>query len=144
MGEYYRAVNLNKNEYIDASSLGLSVKLSGILEPPFSSMLIWLLAEGKSKSKKFKCLGAWAGNRIVLAGDEGSAATIWELTHDAAQFTDISVSVFEEYVNEDIFRRIKYWEMGFIDDTGALISDEALRVVLRQQRGEAEPPEYWF
>lgn len=144
MGEYYRTVNLDKHQYISGTSLGLSVKLSGVLESPLSSLLVWLLAEGKNGASKSRWLGAWARDRIVVAGDEGAAAEIWEATHNGSQFTDITIPAFEEYVSDDIFKRIEYWQLGFIDSTGTVVPDSHLREELHKQRENMEPPEHWF
>lgn len=140
MGEYYRAVNLDKKEYICGSSIGLCIlKLSSIVEPPFASLLVWLLAE-RTYPDDSKWLGSWAKNRIVLAGDEGSAREIYDATKYDFEFTDITIPVFEAYINYNYFSRIEYWELGMIDDTGNLILNDNLRQQLREQRKDMEVP----
>ena len=45
MGEYYDVANLDKKQYIDGNTLDINNTISFTLEPPISSLLVWLIAE---------------------------------------------------------------------------------------------------
>src|SRR5262249_3174640 len=47
LGEYDAVVNLDKQQYLDSSTLGLSAKLSGLLAGP--AILTWLLSDGAAR-----------------------------------------------------------------------------------------------
>lgn len=77
MGQYYLVVNIDKEEYLHAHCFGDGLKLR---EFGFSAMgtltaLAVLLADGNGRGfgdlgSKNPIIGSWAGDRIVIAGDE--------------------------------------------------------------------------
>ena len=68
MGAYYIVANLDKKQYIDGNTLDINNTISFTLEPPISSLLVWLVAEWPD-SPRPKYRGAWAGDRIIGAGE---------------------------------------------------------------------------
>ncbi len=52
MGEYYMIVNSDKGQYLDSNSLGMSVKLDGLIASPLPAILVWLLADGVAEYRK--------------------------------------------------------------------------------------------
>lgn len=80
MGQYFRIVNVDKKQFIDIGKLGENCKFSGIgqgLQAIALGRLItslgeitklWTTVFGHPEKDEFY-VGAWAGDRIVIAGD---------------------------------------------------------------------------
>jgi hypothetical protein len=125
LGEYYAIVNTDKEEYIDGGTLGMSVKLDGLIGSPLPEILVWLLADGRPVSGQSPMQGSWAGDRIVVAGDEGRSAPIWERAQ--AGFRDITVQAFEALAEACPYICFKYEEEGLLDQEGKFVRDWAVR-----------------
>ena len=119
MGEYYIVANPDKRQYLNSNSLGMSVKLLGVMASPLPRILVWLLADGAPISGGWGMGGTWAGDRIVVAGDEGTSAGVFERAH--AEFRDITVEAFEDLAAHCSYSFIKYCEQGLLDDDGRFI-----------------------
>lgn len=125
MGEYYIVANSDKRQYLNGNSLGMSVTLPGVMASPLSQILIWLLAEGTPISGGIGLRGTWAGDRIVVAGDEGSLTDLVERTH--AEFQDITVEAFEDMAAHCSDSYIRYCEEGLLDNDGRFIPEWSSR-----------------
>jgi hypothetical protein len=137
MGEYYVIADLDRSEYISGHSIGVSGKLDGILGEPVSGMLVWLLAKTAYIDKP-PFQGRWSEDRIIVAGDEGDAAELFERCRQS--FMDITIPVFEEYLGDNPFRQMEYWERGLILDDGRFVPDAAEWPKLAaQRRGKGFP-----
>lgn len=70
MGEYYLTINLDKKQYIDPHAFGDGAKL--FQQPTTGQALIVLTADGNDLNDEYNnpIVGAWAGDRIVVAGDD--------------------------------------------------------------------------
>jgi len=76
MGQYYKIVNLDKEEYIEPHAFGDGAKLMEFGNSGAGSMLglAVLLASGNDRGggdlhSDNSIIGTWAGDRIVVAGD---------------------------------------------------------------------------
>jgi hypothetical protein len=69
--------------------------------------------------------GTWAGDRIVVAGNEGPSAGVFERAH--AEFRDITVEAFEDLAAHCSFYCMKYCEEGMLDDDGRIIPGGPVR-----------------
>jgi len=121
MGEYYIIANSDKRQYLNSNSLGMSVKLLGAMVSPLPQTLVWLLTDGAPISGAWGMGGTWAGDRIVVVGDEGSSAGVFERAH--AEFQDITVEAFEDLAAHCSYSYIKYREEGLLDDDGRFIPE---------------------
>ena len=114
MGEYFRIVNLDRRQYFSGHSLNLSGKFSGLQGEPLGSLVVWVLTKTSHlDAPRFR--GAWANDRVVIAGDEGINEAIYRA---ADGYEDVSVPLLEEWIDADVFRAMDYWERGLVDDDG--------------------------
>ena len=133
MGEYYAAANLDKKEYIDNNSLNLSDKMTGILNMPFSSLLVWLLMVGQDlyslKGGRFETRyrGSWAKNMIICAGDEGPESQLKEKIYQDDKYIDITKEAMEELLESGLLTS-DLWEKGLIDENNQFIMDMGKRI----------------
>jgi len=65
MGEYFIIVNLDKKEYIAISPLKFYEQIANCVAP---IALYWLVTH-KHWDDKYKTLGRWAGDRVIVVGD---------------------------------------------------------------------------
>lgn len=131
MGEYFVFANLDKRQFFSGHSLNMSGKFSWAQDEPLSGMLVWVLAI-TSYLDKLHFQGAWAGDRVIIAGDQGAQENLYDELRDT--FQNISIPLFEEWVKDDCFREMKYWESGTIDDESKLILNGRKRNELRDER----------
>ena len=80
MGQYYRIVNLDKNQYIKPHDFGDGAKLMefGLSGEGVMAALAVLLADGNGRGggdirSDSPLVGSWAGDRIVITGDYADA-----------------------------------------------------------------------
>ncbi len=80
MGQYYRAVNLDKKQYIKPHDFDEGAKLMEFASSACGMLraLAVLLADGNGRGggdlrSEDAFVGSWAGDRIVIAGDYGDA-----------------------------------------------------------------------
>lgn len=109
MGQYWKAVNLEKKEYLDPYALGAGAKLwEQLANPPgIGAALIILLAcmpekRGGGDLETNPVVGRWAGDRVTFVGDYSEAGDmlversgvpfneIYEQCTEGGAFTDIS------------------------------------------------------
>ncbi len=111
MGQYFKIVNEDKKEVINAWDLGGTAKFWEWLWNPQARVFVWLLRKSDeggggdiNDPERFETLGRWAGDRITLIGDYDSSR-LWNMseTKDAdgkplpnATYTDISALVRKE------------------------------------------------
>lgn len=76
MGQYYKAVNLDKKEFLSPHDCGNGAKLMefGLSGMSMMSCVSILLADGNGRGggdlhSKNPIIGSWAGDRIVITGD---------------------------------------------------------------------------
>ncbi len=76
MGQYYKIVNLDKNEFLDTYTFNDGAKLLefGCSSEGILTALAILLADGNGRGggdlhSENPIIGSWAGDRIVVAGD---------------------------------------------------------------------------
>ncbi len=112
MGQYFKIVNQDKKEVINAWDLGGGAKFWEWLHNPQARVFVWLLRKSDeggggdiNDPERFETLGRWAGDRITLTGDYDSSR-LWNMseTKDAdgkplpnATYTDISALVRKEF-----------------------------------------------
>jgi len=99
MGQYFRAVNLDKKEYVCPWKIGGAAKLwewccnnqAGIF--PF---LLRKSSEGGGGDIKedYETAGRWAGDRIVLIGDYDESK-LWDILE--TEYVDISEQLVSDY-----------------------------------------------
>lgn len=120
MGQYFKIVNEDTHEVITSWGLGGAAKFWEWLYNRQASVFVWLLRKSDGdgggdmhadERQRYRTLGRWAGDRIILIGDYDSSG-LWErsVTRDAnnrplpdATYTDISELVRHEF-NEAIHR----------------------------------------
>lgn len=124
MGEYYIIANPEKRQYLDANSLGMSVKLAGLIGGPLAEILVWLLADGAPVSGGSTLQGAWSGDRIIVAGDEGPSSSVYERAHH--DYLDITVEAFEALASGCPLVSIKWHEAGVLDDDSKFLRGQAI------------------
>jgi len=73
MNEYFLIGNLDKKQFIDAHNFTPPGKLAGysavlvhLCDQQMSGVLVYLLATSNS----YPLMGTWAGDRVIVAGDE--------------------------------------------------------------------------
>ena len=112
MGQYFKIVNQDKKEVINAWDLGGGAKFWEWLWNPQARVFVWLLRKSDeggggdiNDPERFETLGRWAGDRVTLTGDYDSSR-LWNMseTKDAdgkplpnATYTDISALVRKEF-----------------------------------------------
>ena len=112
MGQYFKIVNEDKKEVINAWDLGGTAKFWEWLWNPQARVFVWLLRKSDeggggdiNDPERFETLGRWAGDRITLIGDYDSSR-LWNMseTKDTdgkplpnVAYTDISTLVRKEF-----------------------------------------------
>ena len=141
MGEYFRVVNLDRKQYFSGHSLNLSGKFSGLQDRRLSSLLVWVLTK-TSHLDRPTFRGAWADDRVIVAGDEGVNETVYR---EADAFEDVSIASMEEWIDWNVFRAMQYWSEGFVDDDGRYTysSEEQRRQVASEHERREYPMDRW-
>ena len=120
MGQYFKIVNVDKQEVVTAWGLGTVAKFWEWFYNHPAGVFVWLLrtSDGDGggdipaeERPQYTTLGRWAGDRITLIGDYDSSGLWYDAeTKDAegkplpdAQYTDISSLVRDE-INDAIRR----------------------------------------
>ena len=123
MGQYYKFVNIDKKEVVNAWDLGGVAKFVEWFYNPQRKVFIWLLAQSSStrggayerlgggdlENEGYETLGRWAGDRVTFVGDYDASG----LYQTAEQYTDISVKVRTELnaaLTKDIGRSKDWFE----------------------------------
>lgn len=115
MGQYYKIVNLDKQEYLHGHKMDSGIKLMELGGTPAMALLV-LCADGNGRGggdfgdrSPNSVAGRWAGDRIVVAGDYADKgrhipasmrdAHDDENLYDVAEehFADISELVMESF-----------------------------------------------
>jgi hypothetical protein len=100
MGQYFKAVNLTKNEYVCPWAIGGVAKLWEWCVNPQAGIFPFLLRKsddngGGDIKKEYETAGRWAGDRIVLIGDY-DASKLWNKL-ERGGWTDISEQLVKDY-----------------------------------------------
>ena len=108
MGQYWRPVNLDKKEYLNAHALGGGLKLVEIAysQGGVATALVLLLTplpegRGGGDPAMHPFLGRWAGDRIVMVGDYSESGDLracgvdFGTLYEAEGYTDISAQAKE-------------------------------------------------
>ena len=100
MGQYHKAYNITKKEYIHPHSIGNGLKLTEQVgqEKSTSTALFLLLANsngrGGGDARPHPAIGRWAGDQIVVQGDYAVEADPGFIPDDERKgYTDISAIV---------------------------------------------------
>lgn len=105
VGQYYKLVNLDKKELIDAWTMNSGAKFWEIANnlPAIWHFLLykssdsgggdWHDAEDNTNSN----LGRWAGDRVVLIGDYDDSDMNENVWDQEKGYTNISLKILEEY-----------------------------------------------
>ncbi|MEK7561042.1 MAG: hypothetical protein AAB539_03750 [Patescibacteria group bacterium] len=114
MGQYFKIVNEDKKEVVNAWDLGGAAKFWEWLYNPQASVLVWLLRKSDGdgggdiptdERERYQTLGRWAGDRIILIGDYDSSG-LWDAAETRGAdgkhkphtaYTDISALVRKEF-----------------------------------------------
>lgn len=99
MGQYFRAVNLDKKEYICPWEIGGAAKLWEWCANRQAGIFPFLLRKsneggGGDIKKDYKTAGRWAGSRIVLIGDYDESR-LWDKLEE--EYKDISRELVKDY-----------------------------------------------
>lgn len=98
MGQYFKLINEDKKEVVNAWDLGGGAKFFEWLYNREIRVLAWLLRRsnvvGGGDIEKYETLGRWAGDRISLVGDYDKSGLYDE---EKTGFTDISKLLKEEF-----------------------------------------------
>ena len=99
MGQYFRAVNLDKKEYVCPWKIGGLAKLWEWCMNKQAGIFPFLLRKsneggGGDIQKDYKTAGRWAGDRIVLIGDYDKSK-LWDKSQ--RKYTDISAQLIKDY-----------------------------------------------
>ena len=108
MGQYYKAVNKTKQQYLSPWTFGNGAKLMEFVSDGKGMLqgLGILLAEGNGRGggdlhSDNDLIGSWAGDEVYISGDYADS----ELYHEAeSKYKDISIDVFACLCEDDWFR----------------------------------------
>ena len=102
MGQYFRIVNQDKEEYLNPWEAGTGAKLWEICANNLGRILPFLLRKsneggGGDIQKDYETAGRWAGDRVVVVGDYDESG----LYQETERYTDItrkSVKEFNDFI----------------------------------------------
>jgi hypothetical protein len=148
MGIEYIIVNLDKRELLDFDRLGFGTKIGATTSGLIPSFLSWLLVNPEGYGNDVpKMLGRWAGDRIEIVGDEGSAGE--RQAQARREFRDITIDAIQGYSEGSPFERITELQpAGLIDQLGRVITDPKEREAVAnywkqvEKREEEETRQY--
>lgn len=100
MGQYFKAVNLDKKEFVCPWSIGGVAKLWEWCTNKEAGVFPFLLRESNERgggdiTKDYATAGRWAGDRIVLIGDYDESK-LWD-TLETGECENISRQLVEDY-----------------------------------------------
>jgi len=99
MGEYYRIVNTDSDEWIDPSDFREPIKLGGLMRSSFLGILAYLLCESKNSylnNEEWTFAGAWGYDSIVIVGD---THPLYSTVEENNKYTNVSEQFAAEYNN---------------------------------------------
>ena len=99
MGQYFKAVNLDKKEYVCLGKIGGVAKLWEWCVNTQAGIFPFLLRKsseggGGDVNKDYETAGRWAGERVVLIGDYDESR-LWDNLKN--EYEDISQQLVEDY-----------------------------------------------
>lgn len=99
MGQYFKAVNLDKKEYVCPWAIGGMAKLWEWCANRQAGIFPFLLrksnhAGGGDIDKYYQTAGKWAGDKVALVGDYDES-NIWDKLE--TEYTDISQQLVKDY-----------------------------------------------
>jgi hypothetical protein len=123
MGQYYKIVNLDKQQYIDTYCFNEGAKLLefGCSSDGVLTALAVLLADGNGRGggdlhSEHPIIGSWSGDRIVVAGDYA----------DENKFLQKQQIVKYKLLNQGLSPNLYNYAMDHFED----ISEQALAAIL--------------
>lgn len=139
MADSFRVVNLDRRQFFGGDALDISDTFAGLQGEPLAPLVVWVLTRTTHDDRpRFR--GAWAAERVVIAGDGGADQALYFRAGD--EFENVTIPLFEEWANWDVFRAIDYWEQGWLGDDGRLApGDRGQRA--GERRGRDFPFERW-
>ena len=102
MGQYFRAVNVSKKEYVDPWDIGGLAKLWEWCAGKIAGIFPYLLRKsnegggGDSTVSDPEYAGRWAGDKVYLVGDYDKS-NLYQRAKE--EFTNISQPLAQEYNN---------------------------------------------
>ncbi|OHB18305.1 MAG: hypothetical protein A2666_00495 [Parcubacteria group bacterium RIFCSPHIGHO2_01_FULL_47_10b] len=99
MGQYFRAVNMDKREYVDPWHIGGGAKLWEWCVNTQAGIFPFLLRRsseggGGDIEEEYTTAGRWAGDHVVLVGDYDESG-LWQEAERS--FSNISQQLVQEY-----------------------------------------------
>ena len=123
MGQYYKIVNIDKQQYLDTYTFNEGAKLLefGCSSEGTLTALAILLADGNGRGggdlhSEHPIIGTWAGDRIIVAGDYA----------DEEKFLEIDDAVKFKMLQNDNSPNVYSYAMEYFED----ISEQALTAML--------------
>ena len=123
MGQYYKIVNIEKQQYLDTYTFNEGAKLLefGCSSEGTLTALAILLADGNGRGggdlhSEHPIIGSWAGDRIVVAGDYA----------DEEKFLEIDEAVKFKMLQNGNSPNVYTFAMEYFED----ISEQALTALL--------------
>jgi hypothetical protein len=141
MADEFRVVNVDRRQFFSGEALNISSNFEAMLEPPLSSLVVWVQTKfGHSDTAQFR--GAWANDRVVIAGEDGDNSSIYNACDgfEDEVFEDVSVPLIEEWIDYEVYRSIEHWERGWVDDNGKFVFDANERKRLAAEHENREFP----
>jgi hypothetical protein len=99
MGQYFKAVNLDKKEYVCPWAIGGMAKLWEWCANNQAGIFPFLLRKsneggGGDIQEEYKTAGSWEGDKVALVGDYDESK-LWDRLE--TEYTDISQQVVADY-----------------------------------------------
>lgn len=103
MGQYYIAVNIDKEEYIEPHNLGTGHKMLEMVPSNFGQLLIYLQSYRErhtgSDFAPTDAEGRWAGDRVVIIGDHSEYYLMFIKLFD--EVSDIVGEIYNEAIEDE-------------------------------------------
>lgn len=119
MGSYFKIVNVTKRQYLDPSDFGEPIKWRSVLRGEHCIQAFkYLISDShaqKGSSNRWDISGTWAGDRIVLTGDDSSPPDPVGLTTSTANdpTRNLNQMATEEFQNVSSLAIAMLAEHGF-------------------------------
>jgi len=106
MGQYFKAVNLDRKEYVSPWKIGGVAKLWEWCVNAQAGIFPFLLRKsneggGGDISKEYETAGRWAGERIVLIGDYDESGLWDELEKEYEDISRQLVADYNDFIDFD-------------------------------------------
>ena len=106
MGQYFKAVNLDKKEYVCPWKIGGVAKLWEWCVNTQAGIFPFLLRKsneggGGDINKDYETAGRWAGERVVLIGDYDESGLWDKLEKEYADISRQMVTDYNDFIESD-------------------------------------------